>query len=116
MGKKQKGSASGLKSAAGQEAKETRTANQSTGSGSFPKLLILSEAKSPSVSQTLGDTDTESEHSAGKTQSSVLVAERKDVLEPKAPWVSLFTHNRKQEECLMLPSFKDLPDDLIFTE
>ncbi|KAL2494514.1 Uncharacterized protein Fot_38271 [Forsythia ovata] len=84
MGKNQKGWAPGLKSAAGQEAKKIETVNRST--SSFPKLPILSEAKSHSVSQTLGDTDTESEHSAGKTQSSAPVAARKDVLEPKAPW------------------------------
>ncbi|KAL2544773.1 Uncharacterized protein Fot_14006 [Forsythia ovata] len=108
MGKKQKGSASG------QEAKETRTVNRSTGStiqvtrmsrpleigrtfllfdrpdlvlrSSQTFLLYLLKAKYPSVSQILGDTDTKSERSVGTTQYSAPVAERKDVLELKAPW------------------------------
>ncbi|KAL2506610.1 Uncharacterized protein Adt_22231 [Abeliophyllum distichum] len=73
--------------------------------------------KSPSVSQTLGDCDTESESSSEKCHSvndGINILNVADPTKKKAPWVSLFSDNRKPPDCLKLPVFENLPEKLIF--
>ncbi|KAL2474500.1 zinc ion binding [Abeliophyllum distichum] len=68
---------------------------------------------SPSISETLGDFDTESEGTSGKnapakgeTLREMLPLQK----ESKAPWVNLFKDNRKPKESLALRVYENLPD------
>ncbi|KAL2517225.1 Uncharacterized protein Adt_13472 [Abeliophyllum distichum] len=68
---------------------------------------------SPSVFETLGEFDTESEGSSGKNVpvKGETIGEKLPLpKETKAPWVNLFKDNRKPNESLALHVYDNLPD------
>ncbi|KAL2533384.1 DUF4283 domain-containing protein [Abeliophyllum distichum] len=68
---------------------------------------------SPSVSETLGEFDTESEGSSGKNvpvKGETIGEKLPSPKETKAPWVNLFKDNRKPNESLALHVYDNLLD------